>query len=1118
MRYLSEKMDIKSYSFSSYIFIALFSISLLVLGGLTLVEYSRAYEDLQRNEMLLRNQTENTIQENMEIVDESLKLYDDTLNRELESAFPLFLQAYEESGRNPEAMDLEKIRHQLSDRMDLYIINESGSIEFTTFAPDRGLDFSKIPYFFDYINRIRMGEGFYPDRIVIEPATGVLRKYAYMPTPDHRYLLELGIAGTELEKQRSKFHYHEKIDTLTSLNPYVKGYRIFTSRKVLETDRSFVPDSSLNEILDGILAARESRELFDRTNRTRISYLFVDLKDERYGSDMSRIVEITYDTRLFDEQLMKIMLPHLLLSGALLLIVALLSRYLSRRIIEPVQRIVDAIKADADGRKGHSTELPEVGGTHTGPKILKGISLSGQLFACMLFIVLLTGGAITAVDLINTEHQFHEDALLLRSQTEKSLALTLQMVDDGYKLYDDTLNQVMIEGFSSFMEEYERSGRDPAGMDLRGLKEKLGSSMDLYIINRSLVIEYTTYPVDLGLDFSIYPYTKKYLSEIIQQDGFYPDRIVRETSTGRYRKFAYMTTPDHQYILELGLTGEIYSNRRGKITFQDAIETISSRDPFITGIRSFDTTYHLVGNFSYRPDLEELEILRRSVSDRGDIQVEGNNGTIRRYIFIEAIDPKYASDTSWILEITYDTNLVRTALENLLNSHVRVALIAVIISLLAALIVSRILSRPVHQIVGDVHMIAEGDLDHRVKVIRGNEFEILEQGINQMVSRLRETIDQLRRKENELRESERKYRDLVDMLPQGVFETDAEGRVTYANAKTFEMFGYPESALKAGFRITDAVPLDEENRMKEVFQQVLDGSTVSGTEFRFRRGDGSVFPGIVYSRPFEEGGRKKGLRGVLIDITLIKQAEERLRLLNEELETRVRERTTSLERANVDLESFTYSASHDLKAPLRAIDGYAGILLHRFGGELPPAVIPYIEKIHNNVLHMNSLIDSLMQFSHMGRQKLKRELLDPNTIVKEVYHEMQPEAGERRIEFRLNPLPPCHADRTLLRQVFQNLLSNAIKFTKKCEVAVIEVGAFDREGRTVFYVKDNGVGFDMRYADRIFGVFQRLHPGTEYMGTGIGLAIVKRILEMHDGSIWVESEVGRGTTFYFTLD
>ncbi|MDH7593222.1 MAG: PAS domain S-box protein [Methanomicrobiales archaeon] len=1050
-------------------------------------------------------------------MDESLKLYDSTLNSELESAFSLFLQEYENSGRNPAAMDLGRIMHQLADRMDLFMINESGGVE-TLSLPDNADIIVEIWNFGEIQPPVRIECGEFDDnRIVIEPATGVLRKYAYMPTPDHRYLLELGMADRELEQQRSKFHYHDKIDLLTSLNPYVSGYRIFTSRKQLDTDKSFVPDSSLDEILDGILASRESREFFDHSNGTRIRYLFVGLKDERYGSDTSRIVEIRYDTRLHGERLAGTMLPHLLLSGGVLFLAALLSLYLSRGIIQPVLWMVKEIENDPSGRSDHPNGSKEPLVNRDNMGIFKGVSLSKQLFACMFFLVILTGGAITVADLVITEHAFSENIALLQTQTEKSLGLTLQMVDEGYKLYDDTLNEQMLEGFSIFMEEYEQSGRDISGMDLQGLKERMGASMDLNIINHSFVIEYTTFPQDLGLDFSIYPYTMNYFSEVIKKDGFYPDRVVRETSTGRYRKFAYMPSPDHQYIFELGLTGDIYRNRKGKVTFQDAIETISSLNPYITGIRSFDTTYHLVGNFSYRPDAAELDILRDSISHREDIQIEGENGTIKRYIFVEVLDPKYASDMSWIVEVSYNSQLVNSALRDVIISHGGFALIAILVSLVTAFFISKILSRPAHEIVRDVTVIADGDLDHKVKVIRGNEFEVLEQGINRMVSKLRESIEELRKREIELLDSERRFRDLVNLLPQGVFETDNEGRVTFANAYAFGMFGYPESALQAGFSVTDAVPAEERDRLKEMFRQALDGAPVSGTEFQFRRKDGHIFSGLVYSRPIEGDGKRTGLRGVVIDITLIKQAEERLRLLNEELEARVRERTAFLETANRDLESFSYSASHDLKAPLRAIDGYSGILLNQFGSQLPAEVIWYLQKIHDNVLRMNSLIDDLMHLSRMGLQKPKREQIDTTALAREVYHELELQTKERRIEFILKDLPLCSADRTLLWQVFRNLLSIAIKFTKKREVAVIEVGAFDREGSNVFYVRDNGVGFDMRYADVVFGVFQRLHPRTEYEGTGIGLAIVKRILEMHRGTIWAESGVDRGTTFYFTL-
>ena len=1109
----------RSRSFSHYLFFAMVLLALVVVIGITVVEYSYAERNLQENEFLLRIQTESTIRENIQVVDDSLKLYDATLNQELFDAFSLFLEEYERSGRNPAQMDLGAIKDQLQDRMDLYIINASGVVEFTTFLPDRGLDFSTVPYFFEYIDRIRQIDGFYPDRIVVEPASGNLRKYAYMPTPDHQYLFELGLTGSELEEERSKFHYHEKIKTLTSLNPYVQEFRIFTSRKQLETNRSFVPNEKLSGILDTVIGERRDLEVQDPENGTRTTYLFVDLKDEQYGSDVSRIVEITYNAHLIDQKLSNLVFFHLLIAVIVLTLVSLLSVFLSRRITRPIQEMVTDINLIAEGDPNRTISTRKKTGRFPSRILSRSIGFSLFILAYMVLIIVITVGCITAIDVISAEQTFTEDARTIRDQTEGSLTQTVQLVDEGYRLYDDSLNKDMREGFSLFLEEYERSYRDVSRMNLGKIKEELGSTMDLYIINESLVIEYTTFPPDLGLDFSQYPYTQKYLSELLQKNGFYPDRIVRETSTGNFRKFAYMPTPDHRYIFELGLSGEIFKERHGKLSYSDAIQSIASRDPYILQVRPFDTTRHMVDNFSYKPDSTEMDALSETITNRETIQVEDpENGFIKRYLFIEVIDPQYASDMSWILEIAYDTERIQAALNGLLLFHGMVAMVALTLSVVGALLVSRFLTRPVQQIIQDARIIAAGDLDHSITTTKGNEFEVMEESINLMVRKLRANIDQLKKSKDELRQSEKKFKDLVGLLPQVVFETDLEGRILFANQYAFDLFGYTMDDFKRGLTVVDAIPVEEKDRLIDNFQRSLKGVFPAGTEYTMKRKDGTTFPGMVYAAPILENNQLAGLRGVLIDITQLKQVEEEIRILNEDLESRVRDRTVALETANRELESFTYSVSHDLRAPLRAIDGFSGILIERFKNDLPQEAQRYLEKVRLNTQQMANLIDDLLNFSRMSRQPLQKELVEPNDLVREVYLELHPELEKKRVEFILQDLPTCQADRGMLRQVFQNLLSNALKFTRTNETPRIEVGAIEKEGRTVFYVQDNGIGFDMRYANKLFGVFQRLHSSTEYEGTGVGLAIVQKIIQMHGGRIWAESNLGKGTIFYFTLE
>jgi len=253
------------------------------------------------------------------------------------------------------------------------------------------------------------------------------------------------------------------------------------------------------------------------------------------------------------------------------------------------------------------------------------------------------------------------------------------------------------------------------------------------------------------------------------------------------------------------------------------------------------------------------------------------------------------------------------------------------------------------------------------------------------------------------------------------------------------------------------------------------------------------------------------------------RAEKEARRLAAELEHRVKERTVELEAANKELEAFAYSVSHDLRSPLRAIDGFSQILLKEYVQTLPEKPQHYLQMVCDNARQMGRLIDDLLRFSRTGRQSVQLLSVSPQQLVEQCLEELRPEREGRRIEIQIKDLPGCWGDSDLLKQVWLNLLGNALKYTRGRDPAKIEIGSFVRDdgggarGETVYYVRDNGVGFDMQYASKLFGVFQRLHSAGEFEGTGIGLALVQRIIHRHGGRIWADAKVDQGATFCFTL-
>jgi PAS domain S-box-containing protein len=291
------------------------------------------------------------------------------------------------------------------------------------------------------------------------------------------------------------------------------------------------------------------------------------------------------------------------------------------------------------------------------------------------------------------------------------------------------------------------------------------------------------------------------------------------------------------------------------------------------------------------------------------------------------------------------------------------------------------------------------------------------------------------------------------------------------------------------------------------------------TEIRFRHFKTGEAIWMIYNAFVvrDSQGEPTVLATVSRNITDRKRAEQEIQQLNASLERRVIERTDQLEAANKELESFSYSVSHDLRAPLRAISGFSKIVLEDFGPELPPEGIRHLQTICDGAERMGILIDDLLSFARLSRIPLTQRTVNTQRLVKETLAELTAEHTERKLEIRLADLPACEADPALLKQVWVNLLSNAFKYTSQREHGVVEIGATREKGTDVYFVRDNGTGFDMQYAAKLFGVFQRLHRQEEFAGTGVGLAIAQRIVNRHGGRIWADAAVDRGATFYFTV-
>lgn len=350
-----------------------------------------------------------------------------------------------------------------------------------------------------------------------------------------------------------------------------------------------------------------------------------------------------------------------------------------------------------------------------------------------------------------------------------------------------------------------------------------------------------------------------------------------------------------------------------------------------------------------------------------------------------------------------------------------------------------------------------------------------------------------------------------------VVVTDRGGIIRWTNPAFTQLTGYSLDEVVGQTPRMLRSGKHDEAFYQRLWETILAGHVWHG-ELINRRKDGSLYTEEQTITPvFDDRSNITHFIGIKQDITDRKWAEEEIRALNADLEHRVAQRTVKLELANKQLETFAYSVSHDLKQPLRSIAGFTGMLQDDYADRLDDEGRLRLDQILASTEHMTQLIDGLLTLSSVGRKQLQPRAIDTGELVRAVFEELSPDSAGRRIEQRLNSLPPIHGDLSLIRQVFTNLLSNAIKSTRDKAPAIIEVGCRANGDEDIHSVTDNGIGFDMAYSDKLFMPFQRLHYTDEFPGTGLGLAIVQQIIERHGGRIWAESKVGRGATFYFAL-
>lgn len=382
---------------------------------------------------------------------------------------------------------------------------------------------------------------------------------------------------------------------------------------------------------------------------------------------------------------------------------------------------------------------------------------------------------------------------------------------------------------------------------------------------------------------------------------------------------------------------------------------------------------------------------------------------------------------------------------------------------------------------------------------------------------LRQQIEEYHKSQIELYETNQTLMTLFQASPLAIVALDPAGKVTQWNRAAELFFGWD-----AGEIIGQPYPLispENQDAQRHFFENTLQGEVLNDIQVRRRKKSGEQLDVSLSTAPImDAGGAICGIIVLITDITERKKAEEEIRKLNAELEQRVIERTAQLESANKELESFSYSVSHDLRAPLRHIEGFSKVLLEDYREKIDGEGKEYLFRLRHASQRMAQLIDDLLKLSKVTSSELNRQQVNLSRIAQVIALELEQTQPQRRVSVNIAADVMANGDARLLRVLMENLLANAWKYTGKQEESIIEFGTAEVAGETTYFIRDNGVGFDMAYADKLFGAFQRLHRSDEFEGTGVGLATVQRIINRHGGRIWAESAVGAGATFYFTLD
>jgi len=696
--------------------------------------------------------------------------------------------------------------------------------------------------------------------------------------------------------------------------------------------------------------------------------------------------------------------------------------------------------------------------------VRKTRSLSVVVLLYMILLVLCVVGFMTANDYLYTKNNFDRESQLLQVQTEQNIVEAMRLKDATWNIYDETLDDQMKKGLTLVLLEYNRSGDEPDRMDLTGVKKSLGDNYDIYVINESGVIIETTFAPELGMDFKPVPYFYEYLTKIRMSEGFFADRIIREKlGGGQLRKFAYMPTPDHKYITELGFAGTTFEDINQHLDDQTQIKKIVSVNPYVEQFTVYNSMGRRLDNNSY-PEKSVQGYLNEVIQNRKNLEVaDTEHSRTIRYLFVDLKVDKYGSDPSRVVQITYSTQLIQDALNQLILFHLIIGIIIISIGCAIAFFLSQRITRPIKEIVDDVDIIARGDLEHRIGTTQSTEFAILENSINMMVGSLKDSLKQVK-------EGEILHREMIDQLPVAIFmKSVKDGKYTFWNKASEQIFNLPATEAIGRtdlelFSQTMASMIDKEDNEARLNQVSISNKKIAD---KYR---GQRIIHMIIVPIFDSNNTLQYMLGIGEDVTqetLTMKIDLLFSITRRDILDQLSGIVNYLERAQ-------------LKTSREAMQTFFDKTLES------------VESIRNQMAFVRSLQE--IGITSPTWQLVKKVFWEAVMLIPSSTIDIRVEMDD--IELYADPLLP---------RVFYNLLANSIKHGDH-HLTKIRLYAQKTGESLLLIYEDNGKGIPLDEKGKIF----EFGYGT---GTGFGLFLIRELLGYTGIMITETGEPGKGAKF-----